>query len=186
MEKLKKKNWLKVAVLLVIAVLFFVYTGNDRSAETAETKAALSLVEAVREKESLQQENPTELPVISQDPVTVDEDGTYSDKEHVAMYIHKYEKLPSNYITKTKAKARGWDQYEGNLWDVLPGMSIGGGPYQNLEGLLPEKDGREYKECDINYDGGKRGDDRIVYSNDGLVYFTGDHYESFELLYGKP
>lgn len=116
----------------------------------------------------------------------VTESGEYSDKVHVALYIHTFGKLPSNYITKTKAQKQGWKSSEGNLWDVLPGKSIGGGPFHNSEGVLPEKDGRQYKECDIDYDGGGRNAKRIVFSNDGLIYYTEDHYNTFELLYGEP
>ena len=115
--------------------------------------------------------------------VTVDEDKYYSSKDEVAAYIHQFHHLPDNYITKTKAKKLGWEQQEGNLWDVLPGMSIGGGPFNNYDGKLPEEAGREYKECDIDYNGGARGGKRIVYSNDGLIFYTGDHYETFERLY---
>ena len=115
--------------------------------------------------------------------VTVDEDEYYSSKDEVAAYIHQFHHLPDNYITKTKAKKLGWEQTEGNLWDVLPGMSIGGGPFNNYDGKLPEEAGREYKECDIDYNGGARGGKRIVYSNDGLIFYTGDHYETFERLY---
>lgn len=115
--------------------------------------------------------------------VTVEEDKYYSSKDEVAAYIHQFHHLPDNYITKTKAKKLGWEQQEGNLWDVLPGMSIGGGPFNNYDGKLPEEAGREYKECDIDYNGGARGGKRIVYSNDGLIFYTGDHYETFERLY---
>lgn len=115
--------------------------------------------------------------------IEVTEDGEYTSKEEVAAYIHQFGKLPGNYITKTKAKKLGWEQNEGNLGEVLPGMSIGGGPFNNLDGQLPEAPEREYKECDIDYDGGKRGAERIVYSNDGLIFYTGDHYETFEQLY---
>ena len=115
--------------------------------------------------------------------VTVEEDKYYSSKDEVAAYIHQFNHLPDNYITKTKAKKLGWEQQEGNLWDVLPGMSIGGGPFNNYDGKLPEEAGREYKECDIDYNGGARGGKRIVYSNDGLIFYTGDHYETFERLY---
>ena len=115
--------------------------------------------------------------------ITVEEDKYYSSKDEVATYIHQFHHLPDNYITKTKAKKLGWEQTEGNLWDVLPGMSIGGGPFNNYDGKLPEEAGREYKECDIDYNGGARGSKRIVYSNDGLIFYTGDHYETFERLY---
>ena len=115
--------------------------------------------------------------------IIVKEDGHYSSKEEVTAYLIKYEKLPSNYITKTKASKLGWVAEEGNLWEVTDQMSIGGGEFRNLEGLLPEKEGRIYRECDIDYEGGPRNSKRIVYSNDGLIYYTDDHYQSFTLLY---
>ena len=113
----------------------------------------------------------------------VEEDGEYSDKEHVALYIHEFGHLPSNYISKTKAKKAGWVSTKGNLWDVLPGMSIGGSEFYNDEGALPDAKGRRWTECDIDYGGGYRNEKRIVFSNDGLVFYTGDHYKTFEQLY---
>ena len=115
--------------------------------------------------------------------ISVFEDGTYADKDHVALYLHLYQKLPANYISKTKAKKAGWDAEKGNLWDVCPGKSIGGGTFYNDDGLLPEKGGRTWKECDIDYAGGYRGAKRICYSNDGLIFYTDDHYQSFTQLY---
>ena len=120
------------------------------------------------------------------DVLTVDEDGHYTSKEEVALYIHTYGKLPSNFISKKEAEELGWkkkDGEAGQLHAVAPGMSIGGSSFGNYEGLLPEKKGRKYYECDINYKKGNRGAERIVYSNDGLIFYTGDHYESFEQLY---
>lgn len=114
---------------------------------------------------------------------TVTEDGTYTSKEEVALYIHLYGHLPDNYITKQEAEDLGWDNREGNLDEVAPGKSIGGNRFGNYEGLLPEKNGRKYWECDIDFDGGYRGSRRIIYSNDGLVYYTEDHYKTFEKLY---
>ena len=115
----------------------------------------------------------------------VSEDGEYTSKEEVAEYIYLYGHLPGNYITKNEAKKLGWDSKEGNLGKVAPGKSIGGDYFGNYEGLLPEADGRDYHECDIDSDGGFRNAKRIVFSNDGLIYYTEDHYESFELLYGE-
>ena len=112
------------------------------------------------------------------------EDGEYTAKEDVALYIHLYGHLPSNFITKKEARSLGWDG--GSLEPYAPGKSIGGDRFGNYEGLLPEKKGRTYTECDIGTKGAKsRGAKRIVFSNDGLIYYTGDHYESFELLYGE-
>lgn len=112
------------------------------------------------------------------------EDGAYTTKDDVALYIHLYGHLPDNFITKDEARALGWSG--GSLEPYAPGKSIGGSHFGNYEGLLPEADGRIYTECDINTMGAdSRGAERIVFSNDGLVYYTNDHYESFTLLYGE-
>lgn len=104
----------------------------------------------------------------------------YSDKEHVAAYLFEFGELPENYITKKEAQDLGWVSSEGNLWEIAPGMSIGGDRFGNYEGLLPEKKGRQYYECDIDFEGEYRNGKRIVFSNDGLIFYTEDHYESFE------
>ena len=110
----------------------------------------------------------------------IEEDGIYTSKEEVAAYIHEYDHLPSNYITKKEAKSLGWVASEGNLDEVAPGMSIGGDTFSNKEGNLPYG---KYKECDIDFDGTYRNGKRIVSSNDGWIYYTEDHYASFECLY---
>lgn len=115
-------------------------------------------------------------------PLAIEEDGWYSSKEEVALYLETYGELPDNYLTKKEAMALGWNSKEGNLWEVADGMSIGGDKFGNREGILPEKDGRVYYECDIDYEGGYRNEKRIVFSNDGLIFYTEDHYESFEEL----
>lgn len=116
--------------------------------------------------------------IVSDDILT--EEGWYSSKEEVAAYLMEYECLPGNYLTKSEAYELGWDPDEGNLWEVAEGMSIGGDKFGNREGLLPKQKGRQYYECDIDYEGGYRNSKRIVYSNDGLIYYTEDHYETFE------
>ena len=124
------------------------------------------------------------------DPVTgaeVEFDGEYTTKDEVALYIYAFGDVPGNYITKTKARRQGWVQDQGNLWDVLPGMSIGGGGFENIEGEVPvpyDPD-RTWKECDINYSGGYRGPERLVYSDDGYILYTGDHYDTFEQLFPR-
>lgn len=126
-------------------------------------------------------------PPESEEPgLSVDEDGWYDSKEEVALYIHLYGHLPDNYVTKREAQELGWsggsvERYTGE------GTAIGGSRFGNYEGLLPEAEGRTYTECDIGTVGASsRGAQRVVFSNDGLIYYTGDHYESFELLYGEP
>lgn len=113
----------------------------------------------------------------------VRESGTYTSPDEVALYLHLYEHLPSNYITKREAEEAGWESSKGNLWDVADGMSIGGSRFGNYEGLLPDAQGRKWYECDVNYEGGYRGAERLLYSNDGLIYYTKDHYKTFTKLY---
>lgn len=113
-----------------------------------------------------------------------DPDGSYTSKEDVALYIHLYDCLPSNFITKSEARKLGWKS--GSVEKYAPGKCIGGDRFGNYEGLLPKAAGRTYYECDIDTLGGKsRGAKRIVFSNDGLVYYTSDHYASFTLLYAE-
>lgn len=109
----------------------------------------------------------------------IEKDREYSNPEEVAEYIHIYKELPKNYLTKKEAASLGWESQKGNLWDVTDQMSIGGDTFGNREGLLPKADGRQWYECDVNYVGGFRGQERLVYSNDGLIYYTKDHYKTF-------
>lgn len=142
--------------------------------------------EIVDNKEAADKENAEVIDdtVTEDTALTVSEDGEYTSKEEVALYIHLYNHLPSNYITKKEAQDLGWDSSQGkHLNKVAPGKSIGGDKFGNREGLLPKKDGRVYYECDIDYKKGSRNAKRIVFSNDGLIYYTEDHYETYELLY---
>lgn len=127
----------------------------------------------------------TPKPTVTPTPEpAIDEDGWYYSKEEVALYLYTYEKLPGNYLTKSEARELGWTG--GSVENYLEGAAIGGDKFGNREGLLPKKSGRQYYECDIDTNGrGSRGTRRIVFSNDGLIYYTSDHYESFTLLYGN-
>lgn len=112
--------------------------------------------------------------------------GEYSDKDHVAAYLHAFNELPPNYITKKQAQVLGWDNSLGNLNQVAPGKSIGGDRFGNYEGQLPDAKGRKYFECDIDYElemakyRGRRNAKRIIFSSDGLIFYTEDHYTTFE------
>lgn len=107
-----------------------------------------------------------------------------TSRDEVAAYIHENGCLPDNFMTKAEARDQGWNG--GSLEPYAPGMCIGGDKFGNYEGLLPEKDGRKYFECDIDTLGADtRGAKRLVFSDDGLIYYTEDHYETFELLYGE-
>ena len=131
-------------------------------------------------------ENPTAPPEddAEETPAPIDEHGAYTKKDDIALYLHTYGRLPENFMTKKEAEALGWSG--GGLDDYAYGMCIGGDRFGNYEGLLPEKKGRRYTECDVNtLHKSSRGAKRIIFSSDGLIYYTGDHYESFTLLYGE-
>lgn len=109
--------------------------------------------------------------------------ATPGDRDTVAAYIAQHGALPDYYITKQQARALGWTG--GSVEPYAPGKLIGGDRFGNMEGLLPKKRGRAYTECDINTWGkSSRGAERIVFSSDGLIYYTDNHYESFSLLKG--
>ena len=119
------------------------------------------------------------------DDVIVEYGLDYYSEEEVALYLHAFAQLPPNFITKDEARDLGWEG--GGLDDYAYGMCIGGDRFGNYEGLLPEESGRKRTECDIDtLHKNSRGSKRIVFSNDGLIYYTNDHYESFVLLYGEP
>lgn len=123
-------------------------------------------------------------PQNTSDSKYIDREGSYTTAEDVALYLYTYDELPDNFMTKEEARELGWSG--GSLEKYAPGMCIGGDYFGNREGLLPEEKGRDYYECDIDTLGAKsRGAKRIVYSDDGLIYYTEDHYESFTLLYGE-
>lgn len=139
----------------------------------------------------------TDFPVLESGPINtvqnetvpnassgIEKDGVYTTKEDVALYIHTFARLPKNYISKDLASAMGWRG--GGLEDYAPGRTIGGNIFGNHEGILPKSYKRVYRECDIDTLGmDSRGSKRIVYSSDGFIYYTEDHYETFELLYGS-
>ena len=126
---------------------------------------------------------------VDYESLELEEDGTYDSKDEVCAYLIRYHRLPDNYMTKKEARKMGWEG--GSLDRLIPGRSIGGDFYGNYEGTLPEKDGREYHECDIDTIGSSgRGPKRIIYSGDDdneewNIYYTDDHYESFTLLWGE-
>lgn len=186
MKKLKitKKTGIILGILLLFLSVLSGCQNRTLPEENFPETPVIETEDATTDANLPQEETlpPDETP---SDDAIPDENGVYTAKDEVAAYIHAYGHLPENFITKKEAKSLGWVSSEGNLAEVAPGKSIGGDYFGNYEGLLPEADGREYHECDINSDGSYRGAERIIFSNDGLIYYTGDHYESFELLYGE-
>ncbi|MFV8905859.1 ribonuclease [Serratia fonticola] len=102
-----------------------------------------------------------------------------TQQQRVVSYVQQHQRLPDYYITKKQAREQGWDARDGNLCKVLPGKAIGGDRFSNREGQLPIANNRVWREADINYQCGRRGADRLLYSSDGLIYVTRDHYKNF-------
>ena len=176
---MKKKLSPILALLLALVAAFFGYTGITDDAAPAEP--GVSFQETLDDPAIVETDEVTE----SEDEDLPDPDGVYTAKEDVALFIYTYGELPSNFMTKNEARKLGWEG--GGLDDYAYGMCIGGDHFGNYEGLLPDADGRTWTECDIDTLHAKsRGAKRIIFSNDGLIYYTDDHYESFELLYGEP
>lgn len=181
MEKIRM--WKKRIGAWAVVMLLAVAAVTGCAAGSAETIAAAKVQTAEAGKAET---GDTKTQTNEQGPgesASLDEDGSYTTKDEVALYLHTYGRLPDNFITKKEAQKLGWDSKKGNLDEVAPGKSIGGSHFGNYEGQLPEKDGRKYYECDLGYEGGYRGAERIIYSDDGLVFYTGDHYKTFEQLY---
>ena len=204
-----QKLLLGLVLLAVVAVIVFFFpellpTGDDvfttvpsdstaasPTTPASTTKAAppdtTESPETTKVSETTKATETTKAAEVTTAPETerkLDRNGSYTSRDDVALYIHQYGKLPGNFITKAEAQKLGWSG--GSLEKYAPGKSIGGDRFGNYEGKLPKKSGRTYTECDIDTLGaGSRGAKRIVFSNDGLIYYTGDHYESFELLYGE-
>jgi len=172
-----KKLFHKSNALFLTLLLFLSFSGcSILDIEILEEGNSPQVEDSIESPEEVGNEAPEE-------GTTIDEDGSYTSKDEVALYIHTYGRLPDNYITKNEAMDLGWDASKGNLWDVTENMSIGGDRFGNREGLLPDESGRQWFEADIDYEGGYRNALRIVFSDDGLIYYTDDHYESFEKLY---
>lgn len=155
-------------IIGIILLMFCLLTGCESQETATEEDVSLSQSQTSQEMQ-----------------VSIEESGEYTSKDEVAAYLNEFGHLPDNFITKKEAQALGWDSKEGNLDEVAPGKSIGGDYFGNYEEVLPDAEGRTYHECDIDYEGGFRNAKRIVYSDDGLIYYTEDHYETFELLYGE-
>ena len=179
-----------LALLLAVTALTVSGCGMDISVIGGEDGPTEVIVSGpgVSETVQLPEEDPAGTEPAAEEepeePVQIDEDGTYNSVEDVSLYLYTYDHLPDNYITKNEARELGWTG--GSVEQVAPGCAIGGDRFGNREGLLPSEKGRTYYECDIDTIGEtSRGAKRIIFSSDGLIYYTEDHYESFTLLYGE-
>ncbi|MCL2774337.1 MAG: phage head morphogenesis protein [Oscillospiraceae bacterium] len=95
-------------------------------------------------------------------------------------YLAHTGQLPDYYVTSSEAESNyGWNPGANTLGETAQGKMIGGDVYENRNGHLPDAPGRIWYEAGINYVGGSRGDERTVYSNDGLIFVTYDDYRTF-------
>lgn len=184
------KPFYKLLSLLLAALMLSFALAGCAAEQPASSPDLATFAEILEEAVSAPSAAEAASPSSSDDPsleepdgdLAPDEHGSYTTKEAVALYLHTYGRLPENFVTKKEAQDAGWSG--GSLEQYLPGKCIGGSRFGNREGLLPDADGRVWYECDINTLGASsRGAERIVFSNDGLIYYTADHYESFEQLY---
>ncbi len=159
-NKTRRFLWI-IATILLVGIWFF---NNNSESNT-------SIIETI---ENTLQDN------VDEKSVNVKDISALTDERIVVEYVRKHNRLPDYYMTKREANSKGWNSSKGNLCDVLPGIAIGGDHFGNREGLLPKKSGRKYFEADLNYNCGRRNADRLVYSNDGLIFITKDHYKSFQ------
>ena len=169
-------SWLLLLAMLMTAC------GADKGISPDDTQGAETAIQQIQDDETFQE---TDTPQDTNEPQE-DEDNDklpvygeyYYDLSNVVLYIETYGELPANYITKSEARKLGWEG--GSVENYQEGAAIGGDYFGNREGLLPEAEGRSYTECDIDTNGyGSRGSRRLVFSNDGLYFYTSDHYESF-------
>ena len=201
---MKRKTWFRIFTLVLVLILALTSLSGckKKNVEPNGQNNQEQVQEEVQESSSDNQNNQEDNPEgkestsdesngvttesepagneVTESELSVDEDGYYYSKDEVALYLHTYGHLPDNFMTKKEAKKLGWSG--GSLEKYAPGMVIGGDNFGNYEGNLPED--KTYHECDIDTLGQKkRGAKRIVFSDDGYIYYTEDHYETFELLY---
>ena len=181
-----KKLWfkLKLSLLPLLCMMLAMVGCGDMPAEDVEKNLSVAVeILEILASESVAVDTDSDALVEDAYKEVLDPGGSYTTVEDVSLYLYTYGELPDNFMTKKEAKALGWTG--GSLEEYAPGMCIGGDYFGNYEGMLPKENNREYHECDIDTLGAdSRGAKRLVYSNDGLIYYTEDHYESFELLYG--
>lgn len=158
---MKFKNTGVIAVLVLLLIFGFVLFGKSDQNQKKENLPP----------DIFKTENPIQQPA---------DIAALTDEETVVNYVRQNNRLPDYYITKNQARKLGWKPETGNHCEVLPGKAIGGDHFGNRENRLPKTKSRKYFEADINYHCGRRGSDRLIYSSDGLIFTTKDHYKTFQ------
>jgi len=168
-------KWLRR--LLAVAIAAMLALGGLSIAAAEDWRDALRQAFGLTEEDGNGQQSETEkeTEVEFQLPVT--------DPQQIVNYLDRYGELPGNFITKREARDMGWDSRYNYVGEACPGMSIGGDRFGNYENKLPSRKGRTWYECDVNYRGKKRGAERLLFSSDGLYYYTDDHYNTFTQMF---
>jgi hypothetical protein len=160
-----------IVLLLVLIAVRFIKTASHKDGHYPDQK---------KEQPADKNIQPVTDKPLQQDKIDGNKGIDELTKEDVVLaYVKQNNRLPDYYITKREARKHGWNPAKGNLCDVLPGRAIGGDVFTNREGSLPDKPGRDWYEADLNYDCAHRNADRLLFSNDGLLFVTKDHYKTF-------
>lgn len=171
------------AILMALLLLILGQQGILPLGDTADAPDALPTATIAAALTDSPTSAPTATPVRTEKPTAAPTDTpkqtAITAPQDIADYIFAHGTLPDNFLTKSEARQLGWDSSQNYVSDVAPGYSIGGDKFGNYEGLLPDASGRKWYEADANYTVGPRGAERILYSSDGLVYYTNDHYQTF-------
>lgn len=182
MKANSKSLIISVLAFVLTTIVFVNYIGknlNENSETTSEViELETKITQSIDQMTSIDMTDELEDELIVE--IDSDEIWDLTDEKIIIPYLKKHQRLPDYYITKGEARKLGWVASDGNLCEVLPGKAIGGDRFGNREGKLPKKTGRQYFEADLNYNCGRRNADRVVYSNDGLIYLTKDHYKTFQ------
>lgn len=169
---MNKRNKLFRVFVLLLTALLLLSSCTANALETAKKRKNTAAPQVTAAAET-----PTAVPEPAATP------GPMDEAQRIADYIFEHGELPENFITKKQAQDLGWNKYVNNVSDIAPGKSIGGDYFGNYEQKLPVVKGRKYYEADCFYFGGDRNEYRIIYSNDGHVWYTGDHYNTFIELF---
>lgn len=171
------------AILMALLLLILGQQGILPLGDTADAPDALPTATIAAALTDSPTSAPTATPVRTEKPTAAPKQTAITAPQDIADYIFAHGTLPDNFLTKNEARQLGWDSSKNYVSNVAPGYSIGGDKFGNYEGLLPDASGRKWYEADANYTVGPRGAERILYSSDGLVYYTNDHYQTFTEMY---
>ena len=169
-KRLKRLLAAVLALLLALGALSFAGAEDDWREKLRQLYGLTN-----EDQTGQQSETQKETEVKFELPVT--------DPQQVVNYLSIYGQLPENFITKREAQDMGWDSRWNYVGEVAPGMSLGGDRFGNYDRKLPTKKGRTWYECDVNYRGKKRSAERLLFSSDGLYYYTNDHYQTFTQMF---